>query len=549
VIQIQGVSGELLENLRASLPLANESCEAPRWRIERLFKRTPGALEEAARALGYYRIQTDPQLSFGEGCWKASFVIAPGQPTLLQAVAIRIEGDAQQDPEFKKLIQETGLRVGAQLHHGDYEKLKDQIETLAAERGYFDGTFKKRLIKVDPETYSASISLHYDSGERYRIGLLDLQQQTYDPKLLERYLKIKPGDYYDATGLNALHRALADSGYFQQVVIRQDFNNAADGKIDVQVQLKPRKRTAYTIGIGAATDTGPRVKASYERRRVNRHGHRVLSQLMLSRVDSSLGFEYIIPTNRPHIDQISFNIGYQELDTDTSESTIGKIGLRSIGQRNGWTESIFLDWVTEDSVIGDETVTSELLVPGISWSKTVADNRLRPRKGHHLSLTVQGAEKALFSDSSFVQMQASAKWIQPLYSGRLLLRAQTGLSLVKDFSELPATYRFFAGGDQSVRGYEYESLGPLDSDGSVVGGQHLLTASVEYEHPIVDNWSAAVFVDAGNAFDDWDITLKYSVGTGIRWQSPIGPIRLDIAVPDDQDQDDFRLHFSMGSDL
>ncbi|MCB1760255.1 MAG: outer membrane protein assembly factor [Gammaproteobacteria bacterium] len=549
MIEIQGASGKLLDNLRTSLPLTGEPCDAPRWRIERLFKRSPDALDQAARALGYYRIKTEPRLKFEKGCWQARFTVDPGAPIVLRQVSIRLDGDAKQDPEFQKLVHDSAIRVGAQLHHGEYEKLKDQLETLAAERGYFDGKFTRKLIEVDPGNNRATVTLHYDSGRRYRIGLLELQQQTYNPELLERFLKTRSGDPYDATALNALHRALADSGYFEQVVVRQDFENAADGVIDIRVQLQPRKRTAYTIGIGAATDTGPRIKASHEKRRVNRNGHRVLSKLMLSQVDSSLGVEYIVPTKRPHIDQISFHAGYQRLDTDTAESTIGKIGLTTIGQRSGWVETMFLDWVVEDSTIGDETVSSQLLVPGISWSKTVADNLLRPRNGHRLSLSVRGAEKTLLSDSSFIQIMAAAKWIQPLNQGRLLLRAEGGVSFAREFSELPASYRFFAGGDRSVRGYQFDSLGPRDSDGDVVGGRHRLTASIEYEHPIVENWSAALFVDAGNAFDDWNPKLKYAAGAGVRWQSPIGPIRVDLAVPTDNEEDDFRLHFSMGADL
>ncbi len=549
VIEIQGVSEELLENLQASLSLSEETCEAPRWRIKRLFNRSTTALKQGARALGYYHVKIDQQLSFENNCWQASFTIEPGQPVLLQAVTIHIEGEAQHDKEFEKLLEATPVRVGNQLHHGQYEKLKDQIETLAADRGYFDGRFKQKFLKVEPEKYKASVLLDFDSGERYRIGSLELQQNTYNPELLDRYLNIKSGDFYNSTSLVTLHRALADSGYFQQVIIKQDFKNAADGNIDVQVQLEPRKRTAYSIGIGAATDTGPRLKASIEKRRINRRGHRFVSELMLSEIDSTIGFEYIIPTQWANIEQVSLRAGYEELNTDTSDSTIHKIGVRTIGKRNDWVESIFLDWVSEDSDIGSETVSSDLLVPGISWSKTVADNRWRTRKGHRLNLEFRGAEESLLSDSSFAQLLASAKWIQPLGNGRLLLRAQTGLSLTDDFSELPASYRFFAGGDQSIRGYEYQSLGPLDNNGDVNGGKYLFTSTIEYEHPIVGNWSAAFFMDAGNAFDKWDADLKNSVGTGLRWQSPIGPIRLDIAVPDDTSRDDYRLHFSMGPDL
>ncbi|WP_051302397.1 autotransporter assembly complex protein TamA [Sedimenticola selenatireducens] len=548
-IDLTGVSGDLQENLRAGLSLTTEPCSAPEWRIKRLFRRADEELDRAARALGYYRIKLEKNLQFKQPCWQASFNIDPGEPTRLNQVTIRIEGDAQDDPAFIKLLKATPVRPGSQVHHGHYETLKGEIESLAAERGYFDGRFLRRELRVEPAANQASILLHYRSGPRYRIGTLELDQQTYEPELLERYLKIKAGDPYDSGAISSLHRALADSGFFERVSVKPDYEGAIDGKINVQVALEPIKRTAYRIGIGAATDTGPRLSLAYDRRRINRFGHRLQSKLTLSSVDSSLGIEYLIPMQEPHIDQLSIRTGYRELDTDTTTSDTATIGLRTLGMRGGWNETRYIDWVSEDSLIGDEDTSATLLVPGVSWARTTADHRMQPRQGSRLNLELRGAHESLFSDASFVQLLAAGKWIQPLGKGRLLLRADTGVTFASTFTELPASYRFFAGGDQSVRGYGYQSLGPQDTDGTVVGGRYLLSSSLEYEYPIQGAWSAALFVDAGNAFDGWNDGLKRSAGVGLRWRSPVGPIRLDLAIPNDRSQDSFRIHFSMGPDL
>ncbi|MCW8944896.1 MAG: autotransporter assembly complex protein TamA [Sedimenticola sp.] len=548
-IEIRGVSGELATNLRAGLSLVTEPCNAPAWRVKRLFRRTDSELDQAARALGYYHIQSEKKLQFKDSCWQASFDIKPGEPTHLETVEITIQGEANSDPTFNKLIQTSAVKKGSQVHHGHYETLKSEIERVAAERGYFDGRFVRSELKIDPKENRAAITLLYNSGKRYRIGDMALDQQTYDPELLERYIKIRAGDPYDSTALSNTHRALADSGYFQSVSIKPDFKGAQNGTIDVQVALEPIKRMAYRLGIGAATDTGPRLSLGYERRRLNRLGHRLESKIVLSQVDSSLGLEYLIPVQQPHIDQISFRAGYRHLDTDTTTSDTSTIGVRAVGSRNGWSETRYLDWTSEESQIGTETTEATLLVPGISWAKTKADNRILPRKGYRLSLELRGAEEALLSDVRFFQLEAAAKWIFPLGAGRLLVRGDTGLTLTEEFNKLPASYRFFAGGDQSVRGYGYQALGPTNSEGRVVGGRYLLSGSVEYEYPIKDDWSAAVFVDAGNALDGWGEGLKQSAGIGLRWRSPVGPIRLDLAIPEDQSKDDFRIHFSMGADL
>src|SRR5690606_2460729 len=142
-----------------------------------------------------------------------------------------------------------------------------------------------------------------------------------------------------------------------------------------------------------------------------------------------------------------------------------------------------------------------------------------------------------------------AKLIFPLLGGRIISRADAGFTEADELIELPSSVRFFAGGDNSVRGYAYESLGPTNDDGDVVGGRHLLTGSIEYDHLFLPSWSAAIFIDGGNAFDTVDtFEALYGYGVGIRWRSPIGPIRLDVAGPSDQ-RDAFRIHVSMGPDL
>jgi translocation and assembly module TamA len=164
---------------------------------------------------------------------------------------------------------------------------------------------------------------------------------------------------------------------------------------------------------------------------------------------------------------------------------------------------------------------------------------------------VRGASDALGSDTSFVQVVADGKWIWSLRNdGRLLLRSQVGTTWKTDLAELPASVRFFAGGDNSVRGYDFDEIGPVDANGEVIGGSSLITASIEYEHPLRARWSLAFFVDSGNAFEDSHVDPRTGAGIGGRWQSPLGPIRIDLAHPvDDPDNDDWRVHVYLGPDL
>jgi translocation and assembly module TamA len=189
-------------------------------------------------------------------------------------------------------------------------------------------------------------------------------------------------------------------------------------------------------------------------------------------------------------------------------------------------------------------------MPGIGWRRTRADNEIRPQRGSRLSFEVRAAADQLGSDTSFLQAIAGGKWVWSLPSAaRILVRAELGLTEERAFADLPPSVRFFAGGDNSVRGYDFEALGPTDADGKVVGGSSLVVGSIEYERPLVGRWALALFVDSGNAFADANFEPRTGAGLGVRWQSPLGPIRVDVAHPFDDPTTRWRLHVTLGPDL
>lgn len=174
----------------------------------------------------------------------------------------------------------------------------------------------------------------------------------------------------------------------------------------------------------------------------------------------------------------------------------------------------------------------------------------RTSKGRRYNFDVRGASDSLGSDTSFLQFKASGRWIHSLSERtRLLTRTRLGATLQDEFTELPASVRFFTGGDRSVRGYGFETLGPLDEQGKVIGGSHLVEAGIELERMIKDQWSVALFADTGSAFNGTDVNFSTGIGLGVRWYSPVGPIRLDFAHPLDDATRSLRLHFSLGPDL
>ena len=163
---------------------------------------------------------------------------------------------------------------------------------------------------------------------------------------------------------------------------------------------------------------------------------------------------------------------------------------------------------------------------------------------------MRGSAESLGSDTSFLRVEGQAKWVRRvLPRSRVILRAAAGAAITDGFLELPPSVRFFAGGDDSIRGYDFESLGPTDADGHVIGGTGKLVVSTEYELDVRPKWSVAAFVDSGNAFDDFDLEPLTGAGIGFRWQSPVGPVRVDLARPLNGVDRDVRLHVTFGPDL
>lgn len=272
--------------------------------------------------------------------------------------------------------------------------------------------------------------------------------------------------------------------------------------------------------------------------------------LRLSEIKSSVTAEYIVPLAHPRTDNMVYTAGWLKEDTQTSasEKTFG--GVRYNHARNGWKESLYTNYEHEIFTVGEDSGRSVLLIPGISWTRINATVPGLSRQGSRVFMDIRGAHEYLLSDTSFLQLRMQVKYIRGMTSlSRLILRGEGGASLVNDFSGLPPSVRFFAGGDNSVRGYAYNSLGPEDEEGNVIGGKHLLVGSVEFEHQIVDKWSAAVFYDAGNAINRISDKLRKGVGFGVRWMSPVGPVRVDLAFPLDESGRSWRIHLSIGPDL
>jgi translocation and assembly module TamA len=550
-VKLDGIDGPLAANVLAHMSLDEEPCDAPRWRVEQQQQTAPLRIREALEAFGYYSPKIEANVEFAADCWHSTFKVVPGEPVLLRNVTVDVTGAAAADGDFSGAIEHEAWRTGEPLNHGVYEGLKRRWSDLALERGYADAKFVASRIDVYPEERVADVDLRFDSGTRYTFGDVDLQQDVLSDELARSYLPFKPGDPYDGRVLTTLYVALADSGYFQTIDVRPMDADRQAHEIPVVIALTGARRKQLSYGVGYSTDTGPRFRLSRVYRRFNERGHQFGMNAQISPVMSEFAASYRIPFGDPRKEWVAFDAGIKTEDTETSTSDSLELGARRVVVRPGnWTRTQLLTLLVEDFEVGDQTGRARLLLPGIDWTRINADNNLRPTRGSKLSIRTQFAADALGSDQDLVQTVVRGKWIWSTQNkARFIVRGELGAMAEESFEELPPSLRFFAGGDNSVRGYDFEALGPTDASGKVIGGSKLATASFEYEHPVRAKWSIATFVDSGNAFERGSLHAKTGAGLGTRWQSPLGPIRIDIAHPFDDPETSWRLHINLGPDL
>lgn len=551
-ITIEGVEGELEENIRAYLSIERQKDHpdmTPQL-VRKLHKNAPGEIRKALQPFGYYNPKIETDLTHKNSLWHALYKIETGPAVVIDIVDLSVTGEGADTRDFKELVNNFPIKKGDTLNHQEYEESKQLLHDTALRSGFLKSETITGRIKVYPGKNIAEINISFNTGPQFYFGDVRFIQDVFKPEFLASFIPFKKGDRYTPSRLLVLQNALYNTDYFESVEVRPLVERVEEQEVPIEIELVPRKRNQYTAGIGYGTDMGIRGSLGWENRRVTRTGHSMRAKIQLSEIKSSFTTEYSIPMKNPRTDNLMFTTGWALEDTTTSESEKFLGGVRYNHRRNKWKESIYINYEYEDFDVGSVSGKSTLLIPGISWTRIQADSPVSPKDGWRIYFDVKGAHEIFLSDSSFMQMRSQLKAIHSITSrSRLLFRGEIGTSLVSGFSELPPSVRFFAGGDNSVRGYEYNSLGPEDRDDKVVGGRHLVVSSLEFEQNIWKDWGVAIFYDIGNAVDSLSEKLMKGTGIGVRWKSPVGPIRVDLAFPLDESEEDWRVHFVMGPDL
>ena len=552
-VEIQGVDAELERNVRAVMEIARaaENGLLTRERLDRLHVRANDDIETALQPFGYYQPHIEKSLEPNGAEVIARYVVDPGVQIHLRTVEITLTGAGKDDRVFLDAKAAFPLHAGDPLRHALYENGKLQLLTIASDSGYLDADFDTSAVRVDIATGTADVRIVFDTGERFHFGPVWFDQDILDERFLRTRVPFQPGEPWQQHRILEMQSLLSEDPYFARVEVLPRRDSAQGLEVPIRVALVPHPRREYEFGAGYGTDTGPRGRAASYWRRLNRRGHFGRADLKLSTVEQLATAEYSIPAVTHPTGTLTFFGGYVRRVPESNRSNTATIGTRLTRKRFGWRETWSLQWQHEDFVVGVDTASSVLFMPGTGWERSRTDHVVFPRRGYRVQLQGQGSLDGVLSNATFLKAGVSGKVVHGLLPQfRVLARAETGRIFTRNFRVLPATIRYFTGGDVSVRGFGYQDLGTRDSLGNVIGGQSLITGSLEVDFWPMARGGIALFTDAGNAMQHFDLgDLEYSVGAGVRYLSPLGMIRLDGAFPVSTPGRAFRIHLSVGPDI
>lgn len=568
-VNISGLSAPLAKIVRADLHLQDAIIEpklSPE-RIQNLYDLAPEQISATLQSQGFYNSQITSDLKKISAAnpendtWIANFNILPGKPTILKSVKITVVGQGEKDRRIAPLLVSPKLIIGKILLHENYEDTKDKLLADINSVGYLQAEFKQSTIEVNRATNQAMVTFEIETGVLYVFGKVTFIESLYPDVLLNRYLPFHPGDPYDLNKLAQFQENLEQADLFNKIRFDPitNLDDPSDNVVPINVRLTPKPRNRYTFSVGYGTDTSFRGSAGWLHRRVDSPGDIVNAYIGASKILRQAKITYSIPGKQPATDKYLIGINAQEEFVDELYSRKADLAASKIFKR-GKLETIYgVNFFSETFHLTSSVPnqTKNYLLPCAKWIWVDKNEKDDYDYGTRVDLTIRAGLKAILSSTSVLQTEFNVKQIWPiykLYSSRFLFRGNIGTVTSEDFANLPPTLRYFTGGDYTVRGYAYNTIGPRAIPGDPysenVGGKYLLVLSGEYEQHIYQKLSGVIFLDAGNASNNFGGPLAMGAGFGVRYATPIGLIRFDLAKPlNTVINKHWRIHFNFGTDL
>jgi len=518
--------------------------------LDRLAREAVPQAREAAATQGYFSASVDLAIDRSTQPAAITLTVIAGAPSLVTSATVGVLGPAQLDvPAGADAIARTrrdwGLPIGDVFRQSAWASAKDKAVASLAASPYAAARLVASEAKIDPEAHSADLSVEIFSGPAFYFGDIEVRGlDRYSAELVKSFSTIRPGDLYGERPLDEFIRRLLASGYFAsvQASIVPEPENAEHATVTLSVIEAPTKR--FEFGLGYSTDTQWKASGNYSDVNIDGHGLQFHADARVETKLTSGSIRFVLPPV-PGGWLDAFTAGLERTDIENLVTQTAAVAWRRRSIDETSTPAFGAGYyVDRQQPTGSQTEDAHALYVDGEYTWRRVDNLLTPERGYMATVQV-GAGVPGASSRTFGRLIGKvAAWWPFDRNTSLYARADAGAVLADSRDGIPSNFLFRTGGDTTVRGYAFDSLGvPLGE--AIVGGRYYTAASVEITRWIGENWGLATFVDAGNAVDSLhDLHLALGYGVGGRFRTPIGPFRVDVAYG--QDSRSVRVHFSVG---
>lgn len=502
--------------------------------LQAMMSSTPDEARKLLETEGYF----SPQVSVQQDGNTVKVTVVPGEPVMVYDVNVTFTGPVRQEPDYSQFIrtalEEWLLPIGGQFRQDDWDSSKKGVLRPLLLQRFPLARITEARADIDPASQRAELNVTVNSGPRINFGPIRIEgAQRYPESVILGQANFREGSPFRQSDLLAYQSSLEADSHYSNVVVAPLWEARDGDRVPIQVSVSEMQRQKLDAGLNYSTGDGPGVRLGYEHYNIFKRGYTgsVVYDWKHSRqkLDLGLGFPR---TGNGYSHAI--NLRRSHIDEDNTVTDASELGLYRIRQNGSIESRIGLEYLIErEELAQTRTRDNKAVVLSYGWTQRAIDNALRPGRGYLIEAQAATTVGNLASDTRFSRgyLRLANYWT-PSFMTRstLVSRLEAGQVWARDSSEVPASRLFKAGGVNSVRGYNYQSLGVAESDGTISGGRVLATASLEYQYAVTRDWRAALFYDAGDAANSWqDLRVAKGWGAGVRWLSPIAPLAFDIA--------------------
>jgi translocation and assembly module TamA len=489
-----------------------------------------------------------------------TYTIDVGTPYLIAAVNFDITYPDQvmERPATDEELEKTQLQIGQRATAEPIILAEQYGVDILREQGYPLVEAGRRTILADTDQKTITVNYAFDTGPQANFGKIVVKgAKDVDPDFIAGYQSWKPGEQYHPDQVRMTRRDLAETNLFDSVTVKAVGPVAENGEVPVQIDVVERKMRSIGGGVDFSTAEGPGANAFWEHRNLFGAGERLRLGIDVSSFEQGLSADFKKPQFLERRQSLVADAAAKNNDTDAYKgSTFDSFAGIERPLWENWTTTFGVTAEYSD-LTGSDSPNEEFYLAGLRGilRHDNTDNPLDPTRGTRFEVNVSPYIGLTDKDTNFTIVSlGGSQYLSIDDDGDYVLaaRARTGTIIGEERASLPSNKRYYSGGGGSIRGYEYQKVGPLDNDHDPLGGRSVLELGAEFRARVTESFGIVPFIEGGNVYarsEPEDIDLLWAAGLGFRYYTAVGPLRFDIAMPLDKRtnvDDNYQFYISLG---